>query len=108
MSAWVIALGLSAGYLMNKQVQMGQRLDEKILDHHSRAAPANPGPPTAEIRRVQRQQCVEQDINVQELPAKDVKSIAAAQEAKHQEVAAFEAGPAPIQGVWLNVGDRGF
>ena len=111
MSAWVIALGLSAGYLINKQMQMGQRLDEKIHEHHSRAQPAEPGPETAEIRKVQRtvpDADKYQDINTPELPRERVRELAGYREAAHQEVAAYETGPPPIQGVWLNLGDRGF
>lgn len=111
MSAWVIALGLSAGYLMNKQLQLGQRLEEKIHEHHSRAQPANPGPKTEEIRNVQRQvpDAVKyQDMNVTQLPTERVNELVAKREALHQEMVAYEAGPPPIEGVWLNVGDRGF
>ena len=32
MSAWVIALGLSAGYLMNKKMQMGHAIEEKVVE----------------------------------------------------------------------------
>lgn len=110
MSAWVIALGLSAGYLINKQLHMTQRLDEKIKEHHSRAQPATPLA-TEEIRKVQRtvpDSEKYQDMNVQELPTAEIKKLTTAREAAHQEVAAYEAGPPPIQGVWLNFGDRGF
>ena len=36
MSAWVIALGLSAGYLINKNLQLTEKLDEQIKVHHAR------------------------------------------------------------------------
>ena len=110
MSAWIIALGLSAGYLINKKMQLTQRLEEQIHDKHSHAKPANPGPETSEIRNVQRRVPDSeryQDINVTELPPEEVKKLTGFREAAHQQVAAYEAGPPPIHGVWLNLGDRG-
>ena len=111
MSAWLIALGLSAGYLINKQMQMAQKLDEKVLEHHSAAAAARPGPATEEIRKVQRTVPDSEkylDMNVTELPPERIRALQAAREEASAEVAEFEQGPAPIQGVWLNLGDRGF
>ena len=111
MSAWVIALGLSAGYLINKKLQLSQRLEEQVAAHHSSAQPANPGPRSEEIRNVQRTVPDSeryQDINVNELPPREVQKLTDAREAAHQEVAQYERGPPPIQGVWLNVADRGF
>ena len=107
MSAWVIALGLSAGYLINKQMQISQRLEEVMHEHNTHTTAATP---SAEIRRVQRtvpDGVKYQDMNVTELPPAEVRKLVAAREAAHQEVAQYESGP-PIQGVWLNFGDRGF
>ncbi len=101
MSAWVIALGLSAGYLINKQMNFSQIIDEKVSEYQT-------GGPSAEIREVQRRVPDSekyQDINMRQ-PTADVKKLTAAREAAHQEVVEFESGP-PIRGVWLNLGDRG-
>ena len=110
MSAWVIALGLSAGYLINKQLHLTEKLDEQVRVHHERAKPANPGPTTEAIRDVQRtvpDADKYQDMNLQDISSERVKQLTTSRERAHQEVAAFEAGPPPIQGVWLNLGDRG-
>ena len=52
-----------------------------------------------------------QDINVADLPSRksgtdpvgSVQALVENREAAHQEVVKYEEGPAPIQGVWLNV-----
>lgn len=111
MSAWVIALALSAGYLINRQLSVKQGLQERMAEFNSHAKPAKPGPETEEIRKVQATVPDAEkylDINVSELPRAEVKKLTAAREAAHQEVAAYEAGPAPFQGVYLNMNDRGF
>jgi hypothetical protein len=110
MSAWVVALGLSAGYLINKQLQMTQQLDEQIHEFQSEAKPADPLP-TSQIRKVQRtvpDGVRFADINVSELPPQEVQKLTKARDESFQEVAQYEAGQGPIQGVWLNYGDRGF
>lgn len=110
MSAWVIALGLSAGYLMKKKLLLTEKLDEQIKVHHESAKPAAPGPTSEAIRDVQRtvpDADKYQDMNVQDISRERVNQLTAARERAHQEVSAFEAGPPPIQGVWLNYGDRG-
>ena len=110
MSAWVIALGLSAGYLINKKLQMTERIEEHVKVYQEQAKPADPGPTTETIRTVQRtvpDGDKYQDINVQDLNRKQVAVLTSAREKAHQEVAAYEQGPPPIQGVWLNLNDRG-
>lgn len=109
MSAWVVALGLAAGYLVNKNMQIGQQLEQKVKTYNDTAEPANPGPTTQAIRAVQRtvpEADKYQDLNMQDLSAKDVRFLTQAREAAHQEVATYEAGPPPIQGVYLNFSDR--
>ena len=110
MSAWVIALGLSAGYLINKQLRFTEKLDETIKTYNEAAKPAEPGPTTERIRKVQRtvpSADKYQDMNLQDIDSARVNELTTERERAHQQVAAFEAGPPPIQGVWLNYGDRG-
>ena len=113
MSVWMIALGLSAGYLINKKFQMEQLVDESVKEYVSHAKPANSQSDwaeTQEIRRVQRtvpDGVKFQDINVSELPPGEVKKLTALGETHHEQTALYEGGPGPIQGVWLNFGDRG-
>ena len=111
MSAWVIALGLSAGYLINKNLKMTEKIEQMAKVHHDQAKPANPGPETETIRQVQRTVPVGdkyQDMNLQDLGTKDVQSLTKSAQRIPEEVARFEQGPPPIEGVWLNPFDRGF
>ena len=110
MSAWVIALGLSAGYLVNKNLQMTERLEQQVKVHQEEAKPADPGPTSEAIRTVQRtvpDADKYQDMNMQDLDKERVKLITTERERAHQRVVQFEEGPPQIQGVWLNYGDRG-
>lgn len=110
MSAWVVALGLSAGYLINKQLSIAQKLDESIKEVTTQKKPAEPGPSTEAIRDVQRtvpDADKFQDMNLQDLSAQRVQELGAERERAHREVAQFEAGPPPVQGVYLNLSDRG-
>lgn len=111
MSAWIIALGLSAGYLINKNMQLTTRIEESVKTHHSAAKPATDGPPTETIREVQRSIPLAdkyQDMNAQDLTRREMDRLAGLQEARHQEVAAYEAPSLPeISGVYLHL-ERGF
>ena len=108
MSAWVIALGLSAGYLINKNLAMASRLQESVTAYQEQADP-DPELSSSEIRKVQRR-VPDADrydsMNLQDLPAEDVRHLQAERERAHAEVQEFEAGPPPIEGVYL-VFDRG-
>lgn len=110
MSAWVVALGLSAGYLINKNLVMGSRLAESITTYNTAVKPATDGPPTREIRRVQRtipDADKYQDMNLQDLSAQDVKELTQVQAQAHQTVSAYETSASPeIEGVYLHF-DRG-
>ena len=108
-SAWVLALGISAGYLINKNLQMGQAI-EQVVKAAPTAKPATPGPSTEAIRNVQRTVPAAdryQDMNVQDLTKRQMDSLAEGQAGAAAKVAEWEAGPAPIQGVYLNLSDRG-
>lgn len=110
MSAWVIALGLSAGYLINKNLKMTEKIEQQVKVHQEQAKPADPGPATETIRNVQRQVPdgdKYQDMNLQDLSRERVAKLTQERERAHSEVAAFEQGDPPIQGVWLNFSDRG-
>ena len=106
MSAWVIALGLGAGYLINKNLTMGSRLKEKAHEYK-----AKPSAETEEIREVQRAVPIAdkyQDMNLQDLSKQKAEAIAREREAAHQRVAAYEAPALPeIQGVYLAFDSHG-
>ena len=40
MSAWVVGLGLAAGYLVNKNVVLKNQLDESVEEFNSAARPS--------------------------------------------------------------------
>lgn len=110
MSAWVVALGLSAGYLINKNVQMRSRLHESMTKSNAAAHPATDGPPTAEIRKVQATVPIAdryQDMNLQDLSTKTAADLVARREAAHQEVAQYEQGLPQIEGVYLSFDRHG-
>jgi hypothetical protein len=111
MSAWVIGLGLSAGYLINKNLQMSSRLEESMQEFQEAAQPADPGPPTSEIRQVQRTVPMAdqyQDLNMQDLGRQEVKAITAAREGAAAAVQRYEAPVLPeIEGVYLQFDNHG-
>ncbi len=109
MSAWVIALGLGAGYLINKNLQIASRLETSVAEFEQAAKPAE-GLTSQEVRQVQRTVPIGdryQDMNLQDLSSADAKALVQERERAHQEVQEYEAGPAPIQGVYLVYDNRG-
>jgi len=109
MSAWVIALGLSAGYLMNKNSQITTKLEAAAKEFNSAAKP-DVNNPSEEIRQVQRtipDSERYQDLNMQDLTRTDVKQILKTRDSAHEQVAAYEASTYPIEGVYLNFDNHG-
>ena len=108
MSGWVIGLGLSAAYLMKKKFEFQQSIDEKVefYRHQSQAESANPGPTTQTIRTLNETPDAHdrfKDINVSKLPAATAQGLASLPGEISQEVAAYESGMIPVEGVWLNM-----
>ena len=102
MSVWVIGLGLAAGFLINKNLTMDHRIKDATKKYNEAAQSE-----TQEIRKVQRTVPPAdkyQDMNLQDLPKKDVDKLTANQEQARQSVAAYEQVVAPPQilGVWLS------
>lgn len=103
MSAWTIALVVSSLYLMQKNMKVGPDLNALEKKYNDRSKPDEPLSSTG-IRNVQRTipaADTYQDMNIQDLPKKDVANLVAARNAAHDEVTAYEEGPPPIQGVYL-------
>lgn len=109
MTAWVIALGLGAGYLINKNLTMSQRIDESVKEYQSAAPQEGDGLSSEHVRQVQRR-LPDADrydsMNLDDLPPSDVRVLQRQREAAHQEVVEFESGPPPIEGVYLTM-ERG-
>ena len=103
---WLLGLGAAATYLMRQNAEV----DEMKTAVNNTAIPAEPGPETQAIRNVQRRipdADLNEDINMQDLGAQDVKRIKQERERAAQEVAAYESGPPPIQGVYLHFDNHG-
>ena len=49
-AAWLVGLGVAAGYLINKNHAISSRLDTSIAKYNSAAEPATGGVTSAEVR----------------------------------------------------------
>jgi hypothetical protein len=54
MSAWIVGLGLAAGYLINKNIAVRARLDDATAEYNKAAKPATGGVTSAEVRKAWR------------------------------------------------------
>ena len=112
MSIWLITLGLAAGYLMQKNTQHVNQLDQAKRDFNSAAEPANPGPRSDEIRTVQRAIPAadrNESLNVQDLTTQDARQIRAHRDEAAQQVVSYENAfvTPPIEGVYLHYDNHG-
>ena len=102
MSAWVIALGLAAGYLINKNMVISGRLDQAISEFNSAAKPSTSGVTSAEVRTAwKRTDHVKYGDMNSDLPRKEMDTLAAGEEKAAQEVQQFD-GQDTIHGVMLH------
>ena len=112
MSAWVIALGLSAAYLMNQNMKFKAHLSAATKSFNTAAEPANPLA-SETIRDAQRTippADQYQDMNLQDLATADVRTIQGARDLAAEEVVRYENLPPampPIEGVFLHYDNRG-
>lgn len=102
MSAWVLGLALSAGYLINKNMIINSTLQESITAYNSAAQPATPLA-SAEVRQRQRELPASEkygEINLKQ-NRKDVDALVEARDGTIKEVAEYEdpLHGGPIQGV---------
>ena len=98
----LLLLGLSAAYLVNKNLQMKQRVEEQVEQYQQES---DPDGEFSEMRAIQaRVPDADRytDINVVDLPRKDVDELVSLRDAKEAEVASYESAPLTIQGVYLN------
>lgn len=103
MSAWLVLLGVSAAYLIHKNMQHGAMLDEAMQEFNSAAKPAD-GLQTEQIRAAQRTVdagTVNGDINVPQLPIDDTRALIKAQNSAAQVVSSYEGPPIEIEGFYL-------
>ena len=111
--AWVIALGISAGYLMSKNQQMHNQLNESVREFNEAAKPATDGPASQEIRHVQASVPLAdrfQDFNLQDLSKQQCQALVDQRQQAAQEIVSYENPPGslpPIEGVYLTFDNRG-
>ena len=108
MSAWVIALGLAAGYLMNKNTAIASRLDNSVSEFQGASKPATDGVTSQEVRNAYKRtdHVTYGDFN-EELPKTEMNSVVAAQKRAADAVEAYDsAAVVQIEGVMLQYGDQ--
>ena len=100
MSAWIIALGLSVGYLISKNVSVRQQLEESVAKFNSAAKPATGGVTSAEVRDAYKSKAFVKygDMNT-DIPMKQLDEGA---QKMADDVSAFDGGSQQIQGVLLH------
>lgn len=114
-STWVIALGLAAGYLMNKNLaptSKGNRLEQAQQQFNDAAQKADPGPESEEIRSIQRTvpaADLNESLNIQDLSRADVQAIQASRQKAAGDVVRYEAPLSlpEIEGVYLHFDNHG-
>lgn len=104
MSAWVIGLGLAAGYLINKKMAIVGQLEKSAAEHYSGVKPATDGVTSAEVRSAwKRTDHVKYgDMNM-DLSKKEMDVLVSGEERAASLVEDFDrAGQTPqIEGVLL-------
>ena len=109
MSAWVIGLGISIGYLLNKNHKLTSRIQDAVAGYENEhsANGTTGGSTAAEIKQVKN---IPSSVSCADISALlnggDVAKITSAQEAANASVLSFDnPGSAPvITGVMLQVG----
>ena len=103
MSAWIIALGLSVGYLISKNVSVRQQLEESVAKFNSAAKPATGGVTSAEVRDAYKSKAFVKygDMNT-DIPTSQMKPLDEGAQKTADEVSAFDGGSQQIQGVLLH------
>jgi hypothetical protein len=105
MSAWVIGLGLAAGYLINKKMAIVSQLETSTTEFNSAAKPATGGVTTAEVRSAwKRTDHVKYGDMNSDLPRKQMDELVAGEEKAASAVEQFDQGQQTphIQGVMLH------
>ena len=102
MSAWVIGLALSAGYLIQKNFTT-RALDDAVAEHHAVAKPATGGVTTAELRSAWRDvRSTKYSDMAEDLPHTEKEHYNNRVISQQAAVEHFEASSVPaIQGVML-------
>ena len=111
MSGWIIALGLAAGYLINKNLAITGRIEKAVNEFEGQAAPATDGVTSAELRSAwKRTDHVKYGDMNHELPKAEKDALVLAEQSERDAVQKFDSADAPlqIQGVMLQHPQLGF
>jgi len=105
MSAWVVALGLGAGYLINKNTVIQDKLAESVERFNSAAKPATGSVTSKEVRDAyKRTDFVKYGDMNSDLPKGQMDCLLEKERRRESAVEAFDAGPtgpSKIEGVLL-------
>ena len=103
-SAWVVMLGIGAGYLINKKVIMQGQLQQSVNEFQNSALPSDNGVTSAEIRTTHnRVDHVKYGDMNERLPRNEMEQLLQQQKSAAAQVQAYdEASGPPIQGVMLH------
>ena len=105
-AAWVIGLGVAAGYLMQRKQVMQDGLTESVAQFQNAAKPATDGVTTAEIRKTYNQPTFDRDFH-DDLPKSEIQALQSAQTSREKAEKEWDAAQGPqvaqIQGVYLEL-----
>lgn len=107
-AAWVLMLGLAAGYLANKRMALGSSLEFAEREINS-TTQADPHLPSQHIRGVQRQPNLDryENMNTQDVTPQQLERLAVNGDRIQSEAAEYERhGTRQIIGEWFSM-DRG-
>ena len=104
MSAWVLGLALSAGYLINRNLQIHRRLETATQQYQNAAAPATGGVTTEEVRTAWKDTVgTKIDTMAEELTSSQKALLHERVQQQRQVVDQFDAPSTPqIEGVMLH------
>lgn len=104
-TAWVIGLGLAAGYLINKNLQVSGLIDKAQQNYNNSAAPSTDGATSSEVRAAWANTDFVKYGDMQEDMPKSQKDLLVARtEQQRQTIESYETPPGSvreIQGVLL-------
>ena len=104
MAAWVLGLGLAAGYLINKNLAVRARLEDAEAEYRDVHVESTGGATSAEVRKAWRNtdhtRFGEMAEDLPESEKQKIDRLTRAQQSAAEQFDAAEALPS-IQGVWL-------
>lgn len=103
MASWVVALALSAGYLINRKMAIADQVEKASDEFHRAKEASTDGLSSAEVRASHKtvtQQKDHSDFNVK-VPRADVREVKEKEAAASLRAEQFDGASTQIQGVYL-------